>query len=105
MAELAEKMDLDANAVCKMDEVVQRNAETAEGSASASEEMSAQAEQVKNKVNENVFKIKRREVAFSQPKAKPAISHGPELSPDEEKFHWEMMIYRNFSYFFKYNYQ
>ncbi|HPJ68792.1 MAG TPA: hypothetical protein PLQ82_10340 [Desulfobacteraceae bacterium] len=60
---------------------------------------------MKNNVNEQVFKVKGNDAAVSQPKAKPAISHGHEVSSAEVKYHWEMMIYRNFSYFLKYNYQ
>lgn len=88
-----------------MEIAVQQNAENAEESAYASDEMTAQEEQMKNNVNEQVFKVKGSDATVSQPKAKPAKSHGHEVSPAEVKYHWEMMIYRNFSYFLKYNYQ
>jgi len=88
-----------------MDKMVQQNAANAQESASASDEMTAQEEQMKSNPKEKDFKVQGRYVNASQPKAKPAISHGHEVSPAEVKYHWEMMIYRNFSYFLKYNYQ
>ncbi|MBN1277550.1 MAG: hypothetical protein JXA35_08650 [Deltaproteobacteria bacterium] len=72
---------------------------------SASEEMTAQAEQMKNNINEQVFEGKGRESVFSQSEAEQEINHVSEISPEEGKFRWEMMIYRNFSYFLTYNYQ
>lgn len=92
-------------AVVEMDKMFKQNAANAQESESASDEMTAQEERMKNNTNEKDFKVKGRDVSASQPKEKPAISHGHEISPAEVKYHWEMMIYRNFSYFLKYNYQ
>ncbi|NOX33185.1 MAG: hypothetical protein GXP56_05520 [Deltaproteobacteria bacterium] len=80
------------NAVCELDNVVQKNAATAEESASASEEMSAQAMQLKEIVNDIVAltgsktnKLNTEDISIRRTEKKKAqlISSDWKISPNQ----------------------
>jgi methyl-accepting chemotaxis protein len=82
--EQAQGIEQISKSVAEMDKVVQKNAANAEESASASEEMNAQAEQMKDFVGELVTLVGGRNGngAVSQKKGTPSIRGGNSLVSD-----------------------